>query len=163
MLRLRSTQKQANSTHPPQAADGDVPPTYQPSAIEEEWASTRRKGHICELGTEQVPRAKVWSDYTREVLTPRGKRSRDPTHEEQHLLSKFVKPDGSVSFIEPLTGVVRAASMPHLSGACLPYVLCVAPVPLSTRLPLSFQKWQLCRAKGPPRSRYGRPSLYLML
>ena len=89
---------------------------YEASAMERAWTESSAAGRICELmnTTAQMEGANVWMNFTsatwREAQP--GVAQSQPDADAQTVLSKFVYDDGSIEFVEPLTGVARSHRAP---------------------------------------------------
>lgn len=91
---------------------------YRPSKLELAWTeyAAGAAGHICELmrTPDQIAGATLWLNYSRALWAAASPNValRPPTAEESSVLSQFVYSDGSVEFIEPLTGIARSPFAP---------------------------------------------------
>jgi len=79
---------------------------YVPSETELAWTSGKAHNRECTIAesAEQVQAAELWLSFS---SASRGKTPRAPTAAERGVLSRYECNDGSVSFLEPLTGIGR--------------------------------------------------------
>lgn len=79
---------------------------YMPSTLEQAWLSDPRTGQICALNNAQIEGSNLWLNYSTDVFHPKGKAARNPSTEEQAVLST-IWTQGRMQPIEPLTGIAR--------------------------------------------------------
>ena len=79
---------------------------YVPSETELAWTSEKAHNRECTIAesAEQVQAAELWLSFS---SASRGKAPRAPTAAERGVLSRYECNDGTVSFLEPLTGIGR--------------------------------------------------------
>eukprot|EP00439_Symbiodinium_sp_Y106_P087410 s8_g50.t1 len=81
---------------------------YVPSAFDKEWTEQTRMGQICKLALQQKAKAALWLNYSKAVFKPVvDQPARDPTPQEEEVLSYFLDKDKRRHWIEPLSGVAR--------------------------------------------------------
>jgi hypothetical protein len=95
--------------------------SYRPSSIESAWYERPATGRICELtkSAAQQDAAEVWLNFTQSTwrLAANGMAEPKPDATVRTVLSHFEYEDGSVEFVEPLTGVARN---PRAPVGCMP-------------------------------------------
>ena len=87
---------------------------YRPSALELEWFEKPAVGKICDLMLQQRAGSSTWLNFS-ETLWRQADPSmtlRGPTEAEKSVLSQFIYEDGSVEYVEPLTGYARYPNGP---------------------------------------------------
>ena len=84
---------------------------YHASALERTWTASPAAGRICHLSRlpEQQTGAELWLNFSKSGWrsASAGVTLRAPEGAERSALSRFEYDDGSIEFVEPLTGIAR--------------------------------------------------------